>query len=382
MKSKILFVSHDASLTGAPLILLYFMEWLKKNYSGDFEIGIFHLNDGELKERFDLFADFSYQVEPIKTKSLSERIVQKIFRRKYSSKVRLSPLEKSIELIANENYDIIYANTVSSLPVALKIKKVSLANTKLIAHIHELRVIIEQKKIEPHHLPEIDRVIAVSNIVKDNLINQWGISESMVDVVYEFSKNIVVNDETNTIRSNRKFVIGASGFVHWRKGHDLFIQVARYLYTNYKAENIEFCWVGNLKGNEKRIVEADLDKLNLRDKVKFVGQQPNPQKYFNEFDVFVMTSREDPFPLVCIEVGMLGKPIICFDKATGTQEMLTEGGGKIVPYLNIEKMAVAIWEYYENPDSLAKDSQIAKKVFEGFSPQEKCPEIYEIIKKI
>lgn len=60
-----------------------------------------------------------------------------------------------------------------------------------------------------------------------------------------------------------------------------------------------------------------------------------------------MTSREDPFPLVSIEVGLLGKPIISFEKAVGTNEILQDAGGFIVPYLSIEDMAQKALLYYQ-----------------------------------
>lgn len=94
-----------------------------------------------------------------------------------------------------------------------------------------------------------------------------------------------------------------------------------------------------------------------------------------------MTSKEDSFPLVYIEVGMLGKTIICFDKATGNQEVLENGGGTVVPYLSIERMAEAVVQYYNDEKLLKKDSIIAKEVFKGFTPKQKCPEIFSILKR-
>ncbi|MBZ9787851.1 glycosyltransferase [Psychroflexus sp. CAK57W] len=127
---------------------------------------------------------------------------------------------------------------------------------------------------------------------------------------------------------------------------------------------------------EQFIISEDLKKLRLTDTVKFVGQQSNPFNYYNQFDIFLMTSKEDPFPLVCIEVGMLGKPIICFDKATGTQEVLENGDGKVVPYLSIERMAEAVVEYNTDEELLKNDSIIAKEVFKDFTLEQKCPEIF------
>ena len=63
-----------------------------------------------------------------------------------------------------------------------------------------------------------------------------------------------------------------------------------------------------------------------------------------------MTSREDPFPLVAIEAASLGKPIICFENASGIPELMDGKGGFVVPYMNIDEMMNKIIKLYENKE--------------------------------
>lgn len=381
MKTKILFISHEASLTGAPLVLLYFMEWLKKHHPDDFEIGILHLKGGEIENRFNAVAQHVYYIENNPNKSIAFKVANKLSKGKLK-KNQQTPLQKCIDKIALANYNLIYANTVVALPVGVEIKKASVNKPKLIAHVHELYVGLKRYITKPDLvLPFLDHVIAVSQVVKNNILAEWHLEKSKLSVVYEFSKLKSKLGKDN-FNKNDKFVVGASGTVFWRKGYEYFIQVARYLSSHYPKINVDFIWVGKINDIEKLIINEDLKKLNLTNTVKFVGQQLDPFSYFQQFDIFLMTSKEDPFPLVCIEVGMLGKPIICFDKATGTQEMLENGGGKVVPYLDIEQMAETVVEYYNNEDLLKRDSKIAKEMFKGFTPGQKCPEIFSVLNKL
>ena len=123
----------------------------------------------------------------------------------------------------------------------------------------------------------------------------------------------------------------------------------------------------------------DIEKLGLQNTVRFIGEVDNPSSYYNDFDVFAMTSREDPFPLVCIEVGMLGKPIVSFDKAVGTNEVISEAGGFIVPYLDIETMAEKIMNYYNNPELVKSHGELNEKAFSQFTPELICPQLFDII---
>ena len=187
-------------------------------------------------------------------------------------------------------------------------------------------------------------------------------------------------DRVSGEASNKKqFIIGASGTTRWRKGDDLFLQVARYLTTKYPAINCRFIWVGKILPERAAMIQGDIEKLGLTDKVTFVGEQANPHTFYQDFDVFLITSREDPFPLVCIEVGMLGKPIICFQGATGTEEVLKNGGGFIVPYLDTEAMAEKVKYYYNHPEKNEVDGALNKEQFSVFTPEIICPKILKVI---
>lgn len=107
----------------------------------------------------------------------------------------------------------------------------------------------------------------------------------------------------------------------------------------------------------------------------------NPFEYYRDLDLFILTSREDPFPLVCIENGMLGNPIVCFEGATGIEEVIAEGGGRVVPYLNVEDMAETIIFYNKNRQDLLAEGKTAKEIFSDFTPEKKCPELFDVINK-
>jgi glycosyltransferase involved in cell wall biosynthesis len=370
---KILFISHEASRSGAPIVLLQFLKWIKKHHP-EFLIGVLIIKSGVLERDFKAVSDKLYFIKSSTNKTLFSRLISKL-RFKNTNHTKL------LKSINKEDYNIIYANSVVSLDIAVKIKLAAKQKPKLIAHIHELYIGLRKYVPEPTAVvPYIDHIIGASNQVVKNIQNSWNINDNKISRVYEFSAvdDMLISKEN----SSRPFLVGASGTVFWRKGYDFFIQVARYIFDNYENLEIEFNWIGNISKNETLIIEEDLQKLELTNKVKFLGEFENPSHKFNEFDVFLMTSKEDPFPLVCIEVGMLGKPIICFDKATGIQEVMKDGGGVIVPYLNIEVMAEAVVKYYRNKVLYEKDSNIAKDIFRRFSPENMCPEIYAVLQNL
>lgn len=375
---KLLLITHETSRTGAPMVLLHFLRWIRINQT-KVEVDVLALNGGLLETDFrevcSTFYNFSQIIKPVKLK-LWQRVLLKLgFFKKPNLKQNL------LTHLSQNNYDVVYANTVVCLPLAQELLFKN-NRIKVIAHIHELNGMI--KMMMPNfnnYISAIDQFIVPSQLVKTNLIDNWDISMDKIEVVYECATINVEKKELREAKEESVFTIGASGTVDWRKGYDIFIQLARYLSQNNLFFSFKFIWVGNVKLQEQIIIKEDLEKLGLQDIVEFVGEQEKPSDYFKDFDVFLMTSREDPFPLVCIEIGMMGKPIISFDKAVGTNEILKKGGGFIVPYLSIESMAEKIIEYYKNPILKEAHGVLNKKVFSQFTPHLICPQLFSIIQK-
>lgn len=371
---KILFITHETTRTGAPKVLLLFLQWLHKN-TPSLKVDVVTLKGGHLAEAFKKncahFYDYSLATQPTKL-SIARRLLLKLYKRPNLK-------ERFIENLANNHYNVIYANTVVSIPLAVDIsKKNSLA--KVVAHVHELPAIINLSLPNfESYINTISQFIAPSQLVKANLIQHWPVDENKIKVVYECSQveNLSKENKVNTV-----FTVGASGYVHWRKGHDVFVQLARYVTKNYPNCKMQFVWVGTLPKTEDIILQEDIKKLGLEGIIKFVGEVDNPTSHYNNFDVFVMTSREDPFPLVCIEVGMLGKPIVSFENAVGTNEILKESGGYVVPYLDIELMAEKIVNYYNSPDLKEQHGALNREAFSKFTPDIICPQLLEAVSNI
>ncbi|MBB3123542.1 glycosyltransferase involved in cell wall biosynthesis [Mesoflavibacter sabulilitoris] len=373
MFNNILFITHESSLTGAPKMLLHFIEWLKKHHP-KMVVTVLSLKRGLLETDFKTVSDYYYEIEDYKKPppTLTQRVLNKLFK----SKPKPTPKELLVEQLQATAFDVIYANTVIALPIAATINHGNAS--KLIVHVHELSAIIRQ--LLPNlssYTAQVDHFIAASNLVKSNLIDQFKVNASKITRVYECSTvkpNKVARFENNI------FNVGASGTAHWRKGSDLFILVANYIKANYPDYKIKFTWVGDVSKNERIIIEEDLRKLHLTSNVQFIGKQSDPTNFYNEFDVFLMCSREDPFPLVCIEMGMLAKPIVCFKGATGTEEIIEQtGGGFVVPYLDIKEMAEKIVFYYQNPDRVKTHGEINADVFSQFHPDIIAPQVLEVI---
>ncbi|MDQ3052217.1 MAG: glycosyltransferase [Bacteroidota bacterium] len=382
---KILFITHEASRTGAPFVLLYFMKWMKAHHP-EIRADVLLLNGGGLAEEFRKVAHQTFDRSALFSK-FRKSIPYYLYRINHVANLTDSPethFEKALlKDLADENYNIIYANTVLSIPVASAVKAINKNKPQLIAHIHELEAMIEMAlESFDYYAPTVDTFIAVSHGVKNNLVTCRRIPAAKIDVIYEFSVADSAEINSETASDKPRFEVGGAGSVQIRKGFDIFIQTAFHIKKKAPEAAILFRWVGDVPSSYKQLIETDLKKTELNDRVIFEGASVNPHSFFKNFDVFLLSSREDPFPLVCIEAGMLGKPVICFDKGNGTAEVLKAGGGKLIPYLDTEAMADAILNYYNHPETKKKDGEKAKELFSEFIPEKICPQIYSLFRML
>jgi glycosyltransferase involved in cell wall biosynthesis len=68
----------------------------------------------------------------------------------------------------------------------------------------------------------------------------------------------------------------------------------------------------------------------------------------------LLTSKEDPYPLVVLEAALQKVPTIAFSQAGGAPEFIGDDGGSVVDYLDTEMAASAILNYYDNRKNAVK----------------------------
>ncbi len=132
----------------------------------------------------------------------------------------------------------------------------------------------------------------------------------------------------------------------------------------------------------QHLTAIDARNSGISESVWFLGEKTNPIDYFTAADIFLLTSREDPFPLVCLENASLGNPIICFDKSGSIPELVGDDGGCVVPYLDVEEMAAAVVNLANDPIlRRGCGENIRKRVLNDFTVDKQAPVIYDILKK-
>ena len=347
-------MTHETLRNGAPLVLLRVLEWLHQQ--GGYEIETLVLSDGPLTEDFarigpvhviplldpeEVLVAWREEPEPSRGRIL-----------RFNARERQRVDALAPEALHLRDFDVLYLNSASSSRALRVLPELPPA---VIAHIHELDsafnywVDAEDRAM----LFEADpSFVVVSNKVAQNLVETHQVDPGRINVHRnEFARPSPASaDRIAAVRAelgvtDDVVVVGAMGSAEWRKGPDLFVQMAAVLTRHRPDLDVRFVWVGRTNDYHLQQYETDAARLGLEDRLSFVGEQHDPAAWLGAFDIFCLTSREDPFPLVCLEAGALAVPIVSFDNG-GMAELAADSGPDpvidIIDYLDVEAMANAV----------------------------------------
>jgi len=335
--AKMIFVGHEASRSGAPYIQLYILRWLKANTSHTVELVL--LKGGELVPEFEKVANVYVINKGHNPTSLKLRIANRI-----DSYTGYS-FNKLIKLLKSDDNAFVYANSLLSLDFALELN--SKLNLPFILHLHEYKWISflpETEKKFIKNAQSINYFIACSSAVKEFYQNLCSLPDSRIGTVYSFSG--LRPGDTSTAADVRQelalpagtHIVGAVGSMGWGKGTDIFLRIAQD-FKNKGYLDTHFVWVG---GNPNSVdyfeFMHDIEQMDLADMVTCVKSRGDIQGFYEAFDVLLLTSRMDSFPLVCLEAATHRKPVICFAGAGGIPEFVQNDAGFVIPYADSQQM--------------------------------------------
>ena len=394
--TPILFVSHEGTLTGAPGMLLHFVRWLRDHSTVEPEIAL--LKGGPLAADFAEVGPTTVLDDVLGWNSPHRLEAFLASRGRHRSALRLERLRLRGLMAQLQTTRTVYLNSVASLRLLHPLPRAETA----IAHVHELPSAMKwaMRPQDPDLLhTRVDHLVAAADCVADGLVQSQGIAGDRITRVYEFIDTARVlappRRDRAAIRAQLglpadALVVGGSGFADWRKGIDLFVQMARAARLSGR-DDIHFVWVGDRAGgSEATQLDFDIEQSGVGDHLHLVGLQPRSFDWYRAFDVFALTSREDPYPLVGLETGLLEVPMVCFAGSGGMTELVSrspsEGAGEsgvIVPYIDVEAMTRAVVELLDDPERRgAMGRRAAAVVSRDHEVNVAGPQLLEVIERV
>lgn len=317
---RVLLLVNELSLTGAPRLTMGLFQRLR----GAASIRVVAEMPGHLESEYEAIGSVvvldRYSSRATETTRLSAKVIARARDQLRQSITRLS--------CAFWRPDLTYVSTINALPMLDRIGRPA---SPVVLHVHERGLALRNfETLYPGLVQKIpSRYIAVSNVVADELVADFGILRSRISVVHPFVD--VPSGMASQLRSQPgPIVVGGVGNPHWTKGVELWLLSCRAVADEMGPENVRFVWLGVRNSPASRQMQAMVTKLDLGGIVRLEPETHDPFSVMREFDILLVSSWEESASLATMEAMALGIPVVCFAGSGGPAEILG-GTGVVIP---------------------------------------------------
>ncbi|WP_375422882.1 glycosyltransferase family 4 protein [uncultured Friedmanniella sp.] len=295
---RVLLVTHEASRSGAPRVALLVAKCLV-------EMG--HVVEVISQTSGPMLADFE-KVVPTSVQPFS-RLRRRLWRTTGLRRVAwLVDTTLAMATLMRRRPELVYVNSTAASVYLTPARRLG---CRTLLHAHESGPLVEEFLRKARVAPRLQgtTLVGCSPSVRSALAELSQRDEDDVAMLPSVPDDAEVerrSHETPDQPYGRdELVVGSCGSVEWRKGADLWVQVASLVQTARPDLPVRFVWIGDQ-------TEA-LDLPGQERPATFAGPSPNPYAHMRRFDIATLTSRDDPFPLVVLESMLVGVPVVAFD---------------------------------------------------------------------
>ena len=329
--ADLLFISHDLSSSGAPMMLLHAANWCQQN---GFFVTAMSPKDGPLRHEFET-AGIPLIVDPL-----------------------IVTGHKSLGQLAR-NFDCVVANTVFSSPIVRALEREKLP---LMWWLHETLVGEHYLREDPNlrlALPGADLVVVPAHATAT--VFQPFRTEPIRCLPNAIPDPRVVARARTSSQALRFLLLGT---IEPRKGQDVFVQ-ALSLLSPACQDGAEFTIAGRVMDPEfeqsVKAVGASSPNLSIRETLSHA----EALEFLASVDVVVVSSRDEAMPTVTmLEAMSLGKAIISTTVGGAVEFLLDGDNALLVRPGEVGDLADALEKLIRQPELVGRLGQNARATYE------------------
>jgi glycosyltransferase involved in cell wall biosynthesis len=253
-------------------------------------------------------------------------------------------------VIAEETeFDIIHAHDWLAYPAGIAAMEVS--GKPLVIHVHATdfdrsggNVNPDVYRIEKSGMDAASKIITVSNLTREIVINKYNIDPRKVETVYNAVDPVAIAENLILRKGFDEKVVTFLGRITMQKGPEYFIEAANKVLK--KMDNVRFVMAGSGDMMDKMMRRAAA--LKITDRFHFTGFLRGSDVFSMLYmsDVYIMPSVSEPFGISPLEAMQSNVPVI-ISKQSGVAEILTHAVK--TDFWDIDAMADSIYGILNYP---------------------------------
>ncbi|MBQ9878234.1 MAG: glycosyltransferase [Bacteroidales bacterium] len=283
-----------------------------------------------------------------------------------------------------DRFDVIHAHDWLTYLAGIAAKE--LTGKPLVVHVHatsydrgdEKHMDTRVLDIEKRGMMAADKVITVSDLTRNIVINKYGIDPAKVVTVHnavDFSgrENLMVE------RGVKDKVVTFLGRITFQKGPEYFIEAAAKVLK--RTKNVRFVMAGS--GDMMNRAIRQVARMGISDRFHFTGflHGTDVQKMFALSDVYIMPSVSEPFGISPLEAMRSNVPSI-ISHQSGAAEVLKYAFK--VDFWDVDAMADDIYALLQYPalsEFAAKQGYEEVNALKWNNAAAKMKQVYESVVK-
>lgn len=179
------------------------------------------------------------------------------------------------------------------------------------------------KRILRRAYPLYDRIVCQSLDIRNDLVNEFHVPPSKLHII---NNPIELTEAPSLVRRKERIVKFVTvGRMRPEKGHTRILEALKNYQSSY-GDDFRYHVIGDFPtaGMEKEI-RKKVNDLALNENIVFHGHVDNPSNILWDCDVFLQGSYFEGFPNAVLESCSLGVPVVAYDVAGGTKEIIRPG---------------------------------------------------------
>jgi glycosyltransferase involved in cell wall biosynthesis len=134
------------------------------------------------------------------------------------------------------------------------------------------------------------------------------------------------------------------------------------------------------EGDQRILLEQQIEKMNLYSEVSLLGSIENVEEYLWQSDIYVHSAITEGFGLTLMEAMAAGLPVITLDGG-GNRDLIIEGkNGYLMEDINPVTFAKRIADLWANKEKMREMGEFAQRFAQKFSIDSYCDKLLEIYK--
>jgi glycosyltransferase involved in cell wall biosynthesis len=188
------------------------------------------------------------------------------------------------------------------------------------------------------------RVICAAPLVAERFATAIDLPARTIDILPQGNYQAIAFDAAARRRQRAAFGVGeaqylimAAGLGDLRKGFDLFMALTDRLLA--ARADVHLLWVGDLQATMRHFTAPQRRRAAATGRFHHIEFTGDIAACFSAADLFVLPSREDPYPTVVLEALSCGVPCVAFDEAGGIPALLRAGdAGAVARFADVADM--------------------------------------------